>query len=621
MKSRALARRLAAVLPLLAAFVIGLLAAFISVPPGRATQVNTFDVQFPPPAKVPFPRQAFGDIAFTRDGAVAVVKGKAKAVGEVVFTSLTYPTNLKDGQRFEAFDSLFGICYGGGYVAPLVGASAAGVAPSRYTIAASTGWFQLARNDSNVDIPGPQNKLRNFLNTWREDVRLLPGGGMLSHFDFAALLSPFMPPEPGGLVPGFINYAIYASPDEKGATTNDSRPLGDENLGQPNQARQFAILAQWDRPARRHTINILRFYDVLTRELGVPANRIAILFNNPAPAAIGPFPGPFNDDPDGLLPPNAPGGKQRQAPVNGPNTEELWKKAIGGELFLDANGKPIEARVGDKVFIMHTGHGGMRSAFKGLQTSKGNTTEYDVVLDGKYSLFVSGNLDLDTSMADVGDDGVTLEQNLQFSFASALPAGTTLTVNGNDVGPMDQFLVSPGDALPIRPFIIQSTVSYRLTLPQHFFTDVNRILLRFTSPGSIPDPALASLLAFDISGGDQELLVQLATEPDLLVTTGNVVQAGAVATVEVRLRNTGGTHASSVRISAVAPVTPTTYVGPALPVSVGTIAAGTTVSTTIQLNIGDLSSGAIARFQISGGFLNNIGNNFQFGSVRGVKLK
>ena len=360
---------------------------------------------------------------------------------------------------------------------------------------------------------------------------------------------------------------------------------------------------------------------MLTRELGVPANRIAVLFNNPAPPAIGPFPGPFNDDPDGLLPPNAPGGKQRQAPVNGPNTEEFWKKAIGGELFLEANGKPVEARVGDKVFIMHTGHGGMRSPFKGLQTSKGSTTEYDVALDGRYNLSVSGNLDLDTSMADVGDDGVTLEQNLQFSFASALPAGTTLSVNGNDVGPMDQFLVSPGDALPIRPFITQSTVSYRLTLPQHFFTDVNRILLRFTSPGTIPDPALASLLAFDISAGDQELLVQLATEPDLVVTTGDVVLAGAVATVEVRLRNSGGTHANNVRISALAPVAPTTYAGPALPLSVGTIAPGATVSTTVQLNIGSLASGAIARFQVSGAFQNNIGNNFQFGSVRGVKLK
>ncbi|HEY6340511.1 MAG TPA: hypothetical protein VIY49_03390 [Bryobacteraceae bacterium] len=108
-------------------------------------------------------------------------------------------------------------------------------------------------------------------------------------------------------------------------------------------------------------------------------------------------------------------------------------------------------------------------------------------------------------------------------------------------------------------------------------------------------------------------------QPDIAVTTGNPSGQG-VLTIPVSLNNTGGIDASGVTISSIKPISPATYIGPALPVTVGNITAGTTVSQNIQINVAGLASGSIARFQINGSFQDSAGNSFQYSSVRGVQV-
>lgn len=506
----------------------------------EATKINTYEVQFPPGGNPPppaFPQQKFGDVTFTRDGATAPAgPGKIKLVGKISFTNVQYPLDLANvvgpDERYSSVDSLFQICYAGGYVEPLVSASAAGVGPANYTIAAATGWYQTARNDDNFfgAGPGKNNKLLNFTDSYREDVRAIPNDGMLDYFLSATGNSPYTPPQPPAKVPAFVNYAIYASPDPVAgppAVDNDGRVLGDENLGQDNQARQFVILAAWNLPNyRRYAVNTLRMYDLITRELGVPKNQVAILYGNPQVANLGPFPGPINGDPNGLLPPAAPGGALGTVAVNGPNTRQGWLDALSGKFFLGADGKPMAAEPGDKLFVYSTGHGGLNTKFTGVVATSGNQEDYFLDLQGKYNLTTTGDLVQDLSIADLADDEASLQQNIQLSFRQPLPLGTHLILNGHDVGSLDSALITdPSQILPIDPFVTDAPYSYSLTVPQAFFTDTDHIDFLLNGPSA--DPALASLAAIDISGGDQELLVSIP-EPGvgmlLLISLGVIAR-------------------------------------------------------------------------------------------------
>lgn len=109
-------------------------------------------------------------------------------------------------------------------------------------------------------------------------------------------------------------------------------------------------------------------------------------------------------------------------------------------------------------------------------------------------------------------------------------------------------------------------------------------------------------------------------EPDIAVATGVPMKQGTELTVGVNLNNTGATSANNVTISSVKPILPSTYVGPVLPLTLGNIGAGTSVSQNIQIDVTGLASGSIARFQINGAFQDSAGNNFQYSSVRGVKV-
>lgn len=107
-------------------------------------------------------------------------------------------------------------------------------------------------------------------------------------------------------------------------------------------------------------------------------------------------------------------------------------------------------------------------------------------------------------------------------------------------------------------------------------------------------------------------------EPDIAVTTGDP-SGQNVLTIPVNLANTGGLDAASVTITSIKPVLPATFIGPLLG-PIGNISAGTTVSQNIQIDVTGLPSGSIAKFQINGSYQDGAGNNFQFSSVRGVKI-
>jgi hypothetical protein len=112
----------------------------------------------------------------------------------------------------------------------------------------------------------------------------------------------------------------------------------------------------------------------------------------------------------------------------------------------------------------------------------------------------------------------------------------------------------------------------------------------------------------------------LTSIPDISVTSGSSTVNGTTVTIPLKLSNTGGTNANNVIISGVTPVSPATYIGPAIPVTVGNIAPGTTVSQNLQIDVTGFKSGSVAHVQINGSYQDGGGNNYQYSLVRGVKL-
>ncbi len=141
-----------------------------------------------------------------------------------------------------------------------------------------------------------------------------------------------------------------------------------------------------------------------------------------------------------------------------------------------------------------------------------------------------------------------------------------------------------------------------------------------TPPGQSGSPftGLPSLNGRTLASGGS-FCFTVPIKPDISVTNGDPSGQGTV-TVLVNLNNTGGTDASNVRITSIKPVSPATYAGPVLPLLVGKITAGSTYSQSIPINVSGMASGSIAHFQVNGSYQDSSGNNYQFSSVRGVKV-
>jgi len=206
---------------------------------------------------------------------------------------------------------------------------------------------------------------------------------------------------------------------------------------------------------------------------------------------------------------------------------------------------------------------------------------------------------------------------------SFLTIFTNVTSDGNTVG---QWFTKPytTDALPT--VCLDNDTAGAETLSNAGFLLAPAAILQSMNFGNEPPPGqpgspfvnLPNLDGLALASGGRFCFTP-NINPDIAVTTGNVAGQGVV-TVAVNLGNPGGLDASNVTISSIKPVAPATYTGPALPVTVGSITAGTTVSQNIQINTAGMASGSLARFQISGSFQDGAGHNFQFSSVRGVKV-
>ena len=111
-----------------------------------------------------------------------------------------------------------------------------------------------------------------------------------------------------------------------------------------------------------------------------------------------------------------------------------------------------------------------------------------------------------------------------------------------------------------------------------------------------------------------------------LGTTGNNTRVGNTFSVEIRIRNAGGGQADNVTITKVTPLAPAGYIGPALPVDKGSLAAGASVLQTLQFNVNGIATGAKVGFSIQGTYKDPLkpptmaGGALKFSAILSVTL-
>lgn len=106
-----------------------------------------------------------------------------------------------------------------------------------------------------------------------------------------------------------------------------------------------------------------------------------------------------------------------------------------------------------------------------------------------------------------------------------------------------------------------------------------------------------------------------------LGTTGNNTRVGNTFSVEIRIRNAGGSPANNVTITKVTPIAPAVFSGPALPVDKGALASGASVLQALQFNVAaGPAVGAKVGFSIQGTFKNPAGQTLSFSAILSATL-
>jgi hypothetical protein len=205
------------------------------------------------------------------------------------------------------------------------------------------------------------------------------------------------------------------------------------------------------------------------------------------------------------------------------------------------------------------------------------------------------------------------------SFATAFAEVTT---GANTVGQWFQ-VPSATKAAPLMTFCNNTAAAE--TLSNAGFALSATTILQTMNFGKMSPPGTPGSIFTDLttlngvslpSGG----CITFNPEPDIAVATGVPTKQGTGVLVGVILNNTGASGAKNVVISSINPIPPSTYIGPALPLTAGNIAAGGAASQNIKIDTTGVPSGSVARFRINGSFEDGTGNNFQFSAVRGVKV-
>jgi hypothetical protein len=440
------------------------------------------------------PPQPAIDHAFVRDG-----KGILVADDMDYALDLWNVTDLQ--KRYGSVDVVMAQCHGGGFLDSIFD-----FGPTNYTFSSAARWDQPAWSSDTVGLNNPV--LDNFTRAWRDSAISVIPQDMVDLFLDAAMGSPVGAPlvirdsfAPLGAdftcTPPFINNGTCEFPQYESPGfffgPNDQRDLGD--LIVPQIGRQYVILVAWDNPNPRHQVNIIRLYQLLTNLYKVPNGHIAVLYGNPAPAFIGPFPaiggGSGINDPARLP----------AVIVDGPNDLATWIAALNGVFFTDG-GLPYQQRPGDRLLVYNTGHGGHTNLLLGRGVPIGPGIQFKITIGSGFYVSPTGKFQMDTSIADMSPDG-SFTDSIQLTFENPVPAGTDLYINGQSVG---EFGPRPGAIQPTtNPLPVgapSGSISYQFTVPLSLLkSNLETITLFVTAPSD-----QVSLLNVDLRGGDQELL-------------------------------------------------------------------------------------------------------------------
>lgn len=414
-----------------------------------------------------------------------------------------------NGTRYSTVDIVMQQCFGGGFLNELRDLPG----PVNHTFASAAAWSEVAwsRGPQKAAVP----KVDNFTRAWREGARagVVAANGLWGYYQAAILAPPpaplpappngkdlFAPPPAGAN----FEHPQYESPDALAPPmgANDGRTLIQPP---PGGARQFALLVQWSRPEPRFAINIARVYDTLTAVYGVSVFSIAVLYDNPAPALLGPWPA-------GVLPSDA--GGLGFAPVDGANTRANWLAALNGTFFAN---QPVP---GDKLLIYNTGHGG-----------------HAIILPFGFAIEVKSGTNsrrrwrfrrlggFDTSVPDLGEtdtpDNTDPDDNdlvdgsfvdyVDLSFATTLDPSLNVSINDTAFGSVGAIV---GNAMangltpqPLDPFVTSTpATSLVVPVPHALLGSNDDLIIDLTGDAALLPDESSSLVAADVYGGDQEFL-------------------------------------------------------------------------------------------------------------------
>jgi len=205
------------------------------------------------------------------------------------------------------------------------------------------------------------------------------------------------------------------------------------------------------------------------------------------------------------------------------------------------------------------------------------------------------------------------------SFATVFAGVTT---GGNTAG---QWFQAPSATKTAPMLTFCNNTAAGETLSNVGFALSATTILQTMNFGKLSPPGTAGSIFTDLTALNGLFLpsrgcITFNPEPDIAVTTGVPTKQGTGLLVPVNLNNTGASGANNVVIGSIKPISPSTYIGPAIPLTLGNIAAAANASQNINIDTTGLSSGSLARFQINGSFQDGAGNNFQFSAVRAVRV-
>jgi hypothetical protein len=252
------------------------------------------------------------------------------------------------------------------------------------------------------------------------------------------------------------------------------------------------------------------------------------------------------------------------------------------------------------------------------------TFTYTGTFTGTDALFATATVSSQTLTSNVAQVTWTGGPHTTFLTLNPSPTGGTVGKPVTLLASLTDVSVTPAAVIP------NANVNFTLgDLTCGGITDGNGI----ASCTVIPDAAGLSTLTAVFGGTPQYLgstastgflvpvAVRAAGPPNISVASdGNLTRAGDAFTVEVVIRNAGGSDADNVTITAVRPIPPVTYIGPAVPINEGSVPAGSSATQALQFDVTGVATGAKVPFVVRGSYNDASGKAFAFNAIISVTL-